>query len=151
MNITRWDPFRELEEVSERLNRLFGRTLPSRTSEKGRESINLPEWIPSVDILETSKNYQVKIELPEVRKEDVKVNVSDGILRIEGERKQEKEENGKKFHRLERYYGSFQRSFTMPSDVDESKIRAEFKEGLLNILLPKSEKAKSKSVEVKIS
>ncbi|MEJ2333261.1 MAG: Hsp20/alpha crystallin family protein [Desulfobulbaceae bacterium] len=88
--------------------------------------------------------------MPEVKKEEVKISVDNGILSIRGERKQEMEEKGKKFHRVERYYGSFTRSFTLPDNVDETKIEASFKDGMLNIQIPKSEKSKPKAIDVKI-
>lgn len=149
-NIIRWNPVRELEEMSARLDRLFGRSLPSRLSEDREVSMTMPEWTPSVDILETPEEYVVKAELPDVKKEDVKVNLSDGVLRIEGERKEEKEEKGKRFHRMERFYGSFMRSFAMPDNIDEQKIRAEFKDGILAIHLLKTAKTKPKETEIKI-
>lgn len=149
MSIVRWDPFRELEDMSTRLNRFFGQGL-ARGAE-GRENIAAFDWSPSVDIAETPTEFQVKAELPEVKKEDVKVSVESGILRIAGERKQEKEEKDKKYHRVERSYGSFMRSFTLPENVDDTKVQAEFKDGLLMVHLPKSEKAKPKTQEVKIT
>ncbi|MHB1581874.1 MAG: Hsp20/alpha crystallin family protein, partial [Acidithiobacillus sp.] len=91
-----------------------------------------------------------KAEIPEVKKEDVKVSVDNGVLTIQGERKQEKEEKGKKFHRVERYYGSFVRSFTLPDNVDETKIKATFKDGMLNLQVPKSTETKHKAIEVKV-
>ena len=150
MSLTRWDPFRELEEVSDRLNRIFGRSLATRGTETGKDAMTAFDWAPSVDIAETAEEFQIKAELPDVKKEDVKVSVDHGILRIEGERKQEKEEKGKKFHRVERSYGSFMRSFTLPDSVDESRVQAEFKEGMLQIRLPKAPKAKPKSVDIKV-
>lgn len=149
MDIVRWSAFRELEDMSDRLNRIFSRSLPSRLGE-GSQELTIPDWSPAVDIAETKNEYQIKVELPEVKKEDVKVSLADGMLHIKGERKLEKEEKDKKFHRIERFYGSFMRSFAMPDNVDESKLKAEFKDGVLNIRLPKSEKAKAKSTEVKI-
>lgn len=92
----------------------------------------------------------INIELPEVKKEDVKVTVQEGVLMIHGERKQEKEEKGKKYHRVERSYGSFARSFTVPDGVDETKVTAEFKDGILNLRLPKSEKARPKAIAVNV-
>jgi HSP20 family protein len=88
------------------------------------------DWAPSVDISETDGAYQIKAEIPDVKKEDVKVTLEDGVLTIQGERKQEKEERGKKYHRVERSYGSFVRSFTLPDLVDEEKVKAEFKDGV---------------------
>jgi HSP20 family protein len=154
MNIMRWDPFRELEEIGERFNRTFGgygkRMFP-RLPETGREALTVPDWAPMVDISETDDEYLVKAEIPEVKKEEVKVRVEDGVLTIEGERKQEKEEKGKKFHRVERYYGTFLRTFNVPENVDEKKVRAEFKDGVLIVHLPKAEMAKPKAFEVKVA
>ena len=109
--LAKWNPFRELEDIQSRLSSLFGRT-PLRGF--GEEAMTVSEWTPLVDIAEDDKEYLIKVELPEVKKEDVKVTVEGGVLTITGERKFEKEEKGKKYHRLERAYGSFMRSFTLP-------------------------------------
>ena len=146
--LTRWDPFKELEEISDRFSRIFGR-LPARR-ETGREAMTVADWTPTVDITEDDKEYLIKAEIPEVNKNDVKVAVQDGVLSIQGERKQEKEEKGKRFHRVERSYGKFVRSFSVPDDAVEDKVRAEFKEGMLFVHLPKSEKARTKAIEVKV-
>jgi len=154
MNLVRFDPFRELEDMGDRLNRVFGgfgRPGLARAPEMGREALTVPDWAPMVDITETDDEYLIKAEIPEVKREDVKVSVENGVLTMQGERKQEKEEKGKKFHRMERYYGSFLRTFTVPDNVDETKVRAEFKDGLLNVHLPKTEKAKPKAIEVKVA
>jgi HSP20 family protein len=154
MSLVRWDPFRELEEMSERLNRAVGgvaRSGVARASEAGREALTVPDWAPVVDISETDGEYLIKAEIPEVKREDVKVSVENGVLTMQGERKQEKEEKGKKFHRVERYYGSFLRTFTVPDNVDDTKVRAEFKDGVLNVHLPKTEKAKPKAIDVKVA
>jgi len=148
MNLLRVDPSRELEEMSERFARLIGR-LPGRR-ENGKEAMAVADWAPAVDISEDDKEYVIKAELPEVNKDDVKVMVQDGVLTIQGERKQEKEEKGKKYHRIERTYGTFVRSFVVPDDADETKVMAEFKEGVLKVHLPKSEKAKPQAIEVKV-
>lgn len=145
--LMRWDPFRELEEVSDRLNRMFARPA---TRTNGKETMTVADWAPTVDISETEGEYQIKAEIPDVKKEDVKVTVEDGILTIQGERKQEKEEKGKRYHRIERSYGSFVRSFSLPDVIDEEKVKAEFKDGVLSLHLPKSEKAKPKAIEVKV-
>lgn len=149
MNLLRVDPLRELEEMSERFAHLIGR-LPGRR-ENGKEAMAVADWAPAVDISEDDKEYVIKAELPEVKKDDVKVMVQDGVLTIQGERKQEKEEKGKKYHRIERTYGTFVRSFTVPDDADQTKVMAEFKEGVLKVHLPKSEKAKPQAIEVKIA
>jgi HSP20 family protein len=149
MNLVKWNPFRELEDVSNRLNSLFGK-LPART-ESGADMLAVADWMPTVDISETDAGYLIKAEIPEVKKEDVKVNIQDGMLTISGERHQEKEEKNQKFHRIERAYGSFSRSFRMPDDADENTVNAEFKDGMLNVTLPKSKKAETKSVSVSIA
>lgn len=149
MNLVKWDPFRELEDMSSRLNRIFGR--PALRTGSDNEMMAVADWMPSVDISETDAAYLIKGEIPGVKKEDVKVTIQDGMLTIQGERKQEKEEKGKKFHRVECSYGNFVRSFRVPDDADESAVKAEFKDGMLNVTLPKSEKAKPKSVNVTVS
>ena len=145
--LTKWNPFRELEDIQSRLSSLFGRT-PLRGF--GEEAMTVSEWTPLVDIAEDDKEYLIKAELPEVKKEDVKVTVENGVLTITGERKFEKEEKGKKYHRLERAYGSFMRSFTLPEGAAGDKISAEFKDGVLKVHLAKSPEAKPKSVNVKV-
>lgn len=150
MTLVRWDPFRDLEDVSSRLNWMFRRPALPQTNGTNKETMIVADWVPSVDISETEGEYQIKAEIPDVKKEDVKVTVEDGVLTIQGERKYEKEEKGKKYHRVERSYGSFIRSFTLPDLVDEAKVKAEFKDGVLNLQLPKSVKAKPKSIEVTV-
>lgn len=147
MNLIKWNPFSELEDISNRLNQIFGRSVAAT----GHEMMKVTDWTPSVDISETDKAYLIKAEIPEVKKEDVKVTVDNDMLTIQGERKMEKEEKGKKFHRIERSYGSFVRSFRLPDGVDESKAKAEFKDGVMTVTLPKSEKAKTKAVEISVS
>ncbi len=154
MNLIRYEPttnyphFRELEEMSDRLNRMFGTWTRPAT---GKESLTLADWMPCVDIQETENEYLIKAELPEVKKEDVKVTVENGILTLQGERRQEKEEKGKKFHRVERSYGTFLRTFTVPVDADDTKVAADFKEGILRVHLPKTEKSRPKAIEVKVA
>jgi len=148
MTLVRWDPFRELEDMSERLNRVFSRPTLRNS---GKENLTVADWMPTVDISETESEYLIKAELPEVRKEDVKVTVENGVLTLQGERRQEKEEKGKRFHRVERSYGSFVRSFTLPESVDEGGVKAEYKDGILALHLPKSEKVKPKAIDVKVA
>jgi HSP20 family protein len=150
MALVRWNPFRELEEMQTRLNRLFSDTPMPRAGDGG-EGLFFASWSPAVDIQETDKEYLIKADLPEVKKEDVKVELLDGTLTIEGERKQEKEEKGKRFHKVEREYGKFVRRFGLPNEVDATKAQAEFKEGVLNVHLPKSVVAKPKAIDVKVS
>ena len=148
--LSRWEPIREMEDFQNRLSTLFGRPL-RRTNGHGREEITLPEWTPLADITEDDKEYLIKAELPEMRREDVKVTVENGVLTISGERKFEKEEKKKKYHRVERGYGTFMRTFTLPDDGDPNKVKAEFKNGLLAVHVPKSEKAKPKQIEVNVA
>lgn len=147
---SRWNPFKELEEMEKRLSSIFGRA-PVPGSGANQQAITVAEWSPLVDIMEDDKEYVIKAEIPEMKKEDIKLNVHDDVLTISGERKYEKEEQNKKYHRVERAYGSFMRSFTLPEDADGTRVMAEYKDGLLNVHLPKSEKAKPKSIEVKIA
>lgn len=146
----RWDPFKEIEKEMQDLTDRFSRMLTRWPGRSSRESLTVAEWAPSVDIVETDSEYLIKAEIPEVDKKDVKVTVQDGYISIQGERKQEKEEKGKKFHRVERSYGAFMRSFELPDDVDQEKVKAEFKDGMLTVHLPKNEQAKAKTIEVKV-
>jgi HSP20 family protein len=148
MNIVRWDPFRELEGIQSRLNRFFGE--PALRMGNGEE-VSFADWSPAVDIQETENEYAVKADLPEMKKEDLKIEFQDGILTIEGERKLEKEEKGKKFHRIERDYGKFVRRFALPTEVDDGKVSAEFKDGVLNVHLPKATNTKPKAISVKVA
>ena len=144
-----WDPFREIEEMRNRFTRLLGERLPL-TRGGGSEELELTDWLPPVDITEDSKECTIKAELPGLSKENVKVTVEDRVLEITGERKQEKEEKDKKYHRIESSYGSFRRSFTLPEDSSGEKVSAEFKDGVLKVHLPKDQTTKPKSVEVKL-
>jgi len=151
-NITRWNPFREMDDLEKRLSSLFNFAFPTRQQGSGdKESITVAEWTPAVDISENDKEYLIKAELPEVEKDEVKVTVENGVLNITGERKFEKEEKGTKYHRIERAYGYFARSFSLPEDADAEKVNAEFKDGILTIHIAKSEKARPKQIEVKVS
>ena len=112
---------------------------------------SVADWSPTVDISETDGEYLIKAELPEVKKDDVKVTLEDGILTIQGERRREKDEKTTKYHRVERSYGSFVRSFSLPDQVDENGVKAEYRDGMLNLRIPKSEKAKPRAIEVKVA
>jgi HSP20 family protein len=147
--LKRWNQLRELEALHHGLSSMFGRA-PALGPEGQEEQIAVPEWAPLVDISEDDHEYLIKAELPEVKKEDVKVTAEEGTLTIMGERKFEKEQPGKKYHRVERAYGSFGRSFALPDDVTPAKVSAEFKDGLLTVHLVKTEKAKPQQIEVKV-
>ena len=149
MNLIKWDPSVELEDITARLNRIFGRT-PSRTDPTS-DMLTVADWMPSVDISETDTEYTITGELPGVSKSDVSITVQNGMLTIQGERRHEAEQKGKKYHRVECCYGSFMRSFRVPDDADEGKVKAEFKDGMLNISMPKSERTKAKTINVSLS
>jgi HSP20 family protein len=147
--LSEWNPFRELDEVHNRLSRWMGSSLSRRAN--GREDITVAEWAPLVDITEDSKEYLIKAELPEVKKSDVKVRVEDGVLYLSGERTFEKEEKRRRYHRVERAYGSFTRSFSLPEDADPKEVHAEFKDGVLNVHVAKDKNARPKAIEVKVA
>jgi HSP20 family protein len=147
--LTRWNPLRELEEFQNRILSAFN---PASTRHgNGQESLALAEWAPLVDIAEDDREYLITAELPEVKKDDVRVTVENGVLTITGERKFEREEKNKKWHRVERAYGSFARSFALPDNGDAAKVNAEFKDGVLKVRVTKSEAARPKQIEVKVS
>ena len=133
----RMDPLREMEDLVRGMQRAFA-AWPA----KSQEAMTMADWSPSVDIGETDKEFLVKAELPEVKKEDIKVNVDDSTLTISGERKVEKEEKGTKYHRVERAYGRFERAFTLPEQTDAEHITSEYKDGILTVHLPKNPQAK---------
>jgi len=150
--LTRWNPFGEMEDMQRRVSSLFDWSPFRRGSLTAEEeNITATEWAPLVDISEDDKEYLIKVELPEVQKDNVKVTVESGTLTISGERKAEKEEKGRKFHRVERFYGRFDRSFSIPDDAESDNVKAEFKDGVLRVHLAKSEKARPKQIEVKVS
>ena len=132
--------------MQERLSRIYGER---RVDEHGKPP--LATWAPAVDIQETDKEYVIKADLPDVTRENVKVQLQDSVLTIEGERKSEKEEKGKTFHRIEREHGQFMRRFVVPTEIDEARIVAEFKDGVLNVRMPKSTTAKPKAIDVKVA
>ena len=148
--LTRWNQLRQLEALQHGLGSLFNRS-PAQWPEGQEEPMAVAEWAPLVDISEDDKEYRIKAELSEVKKEDVKVTAEEGTLTIMGERKFEKEEKGKKYHRVERSYGSFVRNFSLPDDASPAKVSAEFKDGVLTVHMVKDEKAKPQHVEVKVS
>src|SRR5579871_4001932 len=130
--LIRWSPMRELEDIERRVSSMFDWSPFRRGNMTGEdENMTVAEWAPLVDIAEDDKEYLIKVELPEVKKEDVKVVVQDGTLTLSGERKSEKEDSGRRFHRVERFYGRFERSFNIPDHADAENVKAEFKDGVL--------------------
>jgi HSP20 family protein len=148
MALIRWDPFREMSSLQERMNRLMS---DFRTrSPFGEEEMAQGAWIPAVDIYETKESIVLNVELPGVTKEDIALEVKDSTLTIKGEKKLEKNVKEENFHRLERSYGSFTRAFTLPSTVQQDKVKAKFRDGILEIMLPKAEEAKPKQIKVDV-
>src|SRR5438094_5885051 len=146
MAIVRWEPFRELVSTQDRLNRLFNDTF-SRFFDEG-DGISLRAWAPPVDAYETDQSVVLKAELPGIKPEDVEIRVEDGTLYLKGERKFEKEVKEESYHRMERAYGSFLRTFPIPGSVDAEKATAEYKNGVLILTLPKKEEAKPKTIKI---
>jgi HSP20 family protein len=138
-----------VEARQNRFNRLLG-GFPNRIGKDETPSLTVADWSPEVDILEDERGYLLKADLPEMKKDDVRVTVEDGILCVSGERKSEKEDQKKKFHRIERSFGTFRRSFTLPEDADSTKVTAEFRDGVLKVHLPTTPIARSKAIEVKV-
>jgi HSP20 family protein len=145
MNFMATDPFRLLQ--SRLFEEPFTMFRPFTTTE---ETWPLTAWTPPCDIYETDKKVVLKVELPEVMKEDVKVTMENNVLMLRGERKFEEETDRENYHRVERRYGEFMRSFTLPTYVDATKIDAEFKHGVLTVTLPKREEARAKQIDVKV-
>jgi HSP20 family protein len=145
-----WNPLREMDEAQNRFNPFFLAGFPNRMGSGEIHSLTVADWSPEVDISEDDRGYLLKADLPEMKKEDVKVTVEDGILSVSGERKTEKEDQKRKFHRIERSCGTFRRSFTLPEDADSTKVTAEFHDGVLKVHLPTTPIARSKALEVKV-
>ena len=145
-----WNLLKDMEAFQHGQESLLGRS-PVHRPARQEEPPAVTEWSPLVDISEDDQEYRIKAELPEVKKEDVKVTAEAGTLTIMGERKFEQEEKGRKYHRVERAYGSFGRSFSLPEDASPGKVSAEFKDGVLTVHLLKDVKTKPQQVEVKIS
>ena len=145
MAMRRWDPFGELSSIQNELNRLFGRTF----GVEGGDEMRAAAWMPPVDVAETQNRFVITAELPGMRPEDVDISVENSVLRIQGERRFYQERNEEDFHRIERRFGSFARSITLPSTADPEGIRASFDAGVLTIEVPKKEEAKPKKIEVK--
>jgi len=139
------DPFRELFELQRGINELFDESVGSP-----RETSTVRAWAPPVDVYEDENSFLIKVELPEINREDVKVSLNENVLSISGERRVENEEKRQNYHRVERTYGQFFRSFTLPQNVNVDAINAQVKDGVLRLTLPKKEEAKPKQIEVKV-
>ncbi len=148
MNLVSWSPFRDMEGFFDRYNRLLSdRDLAGLDDDALRTNLS---WRPRADISESKKEYLIKAELPEVKRDDIHIEIENGMLTISGERQMEKGEETEKQHRIESFYGKFLRSFSLPSDVDEAKISAKTKSGVLKVHLPKTTPTVAKPVEISV-
>jgi HSP20 family protein len=148
MSITKYDPFRELRSLQDEVNRLFTGAFPKPTVQ---EEILRGAWAPNVDIFENKEQLVIQAELPGMRSEEVDLSVENSVVTIRGERKFEKKDEGDSYHRIERAYGAFSRSFTLPQTVTAEGADATFRDGILTITLPKREETKARKIEVKIA
>ncbi|GAA6133808.1 Hsp20/alpha crystallin family protein [Oceaniserpentilla sp. 4NH20-0058] len=142
MKLSTWDPFAEMDAVLSRYR--------PQVSKANTEAMKQADWYPSVDVSESDENFHVHADLPGVKKEDMSISVNEGVLTVSGKRESRHEETNNKLHRVERSYGSFTRSFTLPDNVNAKSINASFEEGVLNIDIPKSNEEKPKRIQVDI-
>ncbi|NTV53721.1 MAG: Hsp20/alpha crystallin family protein [Candidatus Firestonebacteria bacterium] len=148
MAIIRWSPYRSLININSEAGNLFDDFF-SPVCRRSEAEANAVSWVPNVDLTENKEAYTLRADLPGVSKEDVKVTFAEGVLTIAGEKKSEKEIKNENFHRSERNYGAFSRSFRLPDPVHEEKIQAEYRDGVLTLTLPKSEGVKPREIEIK--
>jgi len=149
MALVRWEPFQDLLAIQERMNRLFDETL-QRTRSREEEDISAGLWAPPVDIYETENEIVLKAELPEIDQKDIEIKVEDNSLTIRGERRFDQETKKENYHRIERAYGKFSRSFSLPNTIDQEKIKASYKDGILKLVMPKKEEKKPKQITVEV-
>jgi HSP20 family protein len=150
MAIVRWDPFRDLVHLQDRMNRMFDESYRGRGN-AGEDDWNLGSWAPPVDIFEREGTIVMKAELPGVDPKDVDVRVENNVLTLRGQRKLDEEVKKENYHRVERSYGTFTRSFTLPTVVDTDKIAAEYKDGVLRLTLPTKAEARPKQISINVS
>jgi HSP20 family protein len=145
MNLMRWEPYREIATLQDRLNRAFGASFPRAERE---DEMHLAAWAPPVDIAEEKDRILITAELPGFKEDEIEIQAENGMLTLRGERKFEKETDSRSYHRVERSYGQFVRSFSLPNNVDRERIRADFSNGLLKVELPKREDAKPRTIKI---
>lgn len=144
LSISRWEPYRDLYALQHRINRMFGET----NLASGSDAEGFGAWLPPVDVVEEGDNLVFRAELPGVSRDDIEVKVENGVLSLRGEKRQEKETGTDAAHRVERVYGTFHRSFTLPSSVDADKVQAHYKDGVLTLVLPKAEQARPRKITI---
>lgn len=147
MTLVRFDPFRGTTGIQDRITRFFG----DMSRQTGGDEATWGAWAPAVDIFEKEECLVIKAELPGMREKDINVHVENGVLTLSGERMREEDVKDENYHRVERFYGSFTRTFALPTMVDVPKIRASYKDGVLEVALPKAETAKAKRIEIKVA
>ncbi len=147
MAIVKYNPFRELRAMQEQMNRLLDLAWNREPGEEMREGV----WQPPVDIFEDAESLVIKAELPGIDQKDIDVRIEDNTLTLRGERKHDQEVRKENYHRVERYYGSFQRSFSLPATIDQEKVKASCDRGVLTVILPKKEEKKPKQITVEIT
>lgn len=152
MALTRWNPTtditRDLDTMQKRMNRLFNDFFGGR--EGDGDELMLGSWHPAVDVVEHDESFVIEAELPGMKKDDIKISIANDVLTVRGEKKFEKEDKKKNYHRTERAYGSFSRTFPLPGNVKPDKVDAEFNNGVLTVTIPKSEEAKPKQIDVRV-
>jgi len=146
MRVIKWEPFRDVDDMFERVFADTMRRWPRTSNDERR----VYDWAPAADVSETDGEYLIKAELPEVGKDDLNITVQEGVLTLAGERKEEKREDNEKLHRIERFHGSFSRRFTLPDDADEQGIKAESKDGVLVIHIPKQKVAHPQPRQIQV-
>lgn len=154
MTFAKFNPVKDLLDVEREFNRIFnsmGNRFEGTRKEGFDEESDNAVWMPLTDIAEDNDNYYLKVDLPGIKKQDVKISYIDGNLSISGERVQDKEAKDKKIHRIERSYGKYYRSFNIPKEIKDDKIKAEFKDGQLTITIPKADEVKPKEIDIKVS
>jgi len=144
VDLVSWDPYREFRSLSDRFNRALGSTPAARREEE----LSLGAWMPPVDIAEDKDRILLTAELPGVKENEISIQMEGNLLTLRGERKFEEEKEGRNYHRVERSYGQFVRSFTLPNNVDRESIKANFRDGILEIELPKREEAKPRQIKI---
>jgi HSP20 family protein len=142
----RWDPFHQLSSLRDEIDRLF--ESPFSALSEGLQPF-MSGWSPALDLYDDKDNFVLKAELPGMKKEDIQIQLHDGVLTLSGERKEERKSESGDIHRSERFVGRFQRTLTLPSEVDVDKVKANYQDGILTVTLPKSEAAKPKQIQIK--
>ncbi|MDP9376118.1 MAG: Hsp20/alpha crystallin family protein [Actinomycetota bacterium] len=150
MSIIRWEPLRELSSLQSEVNRLFNSVSDLPAAASGTAGANLRRWMPAMDLIEKEDSFVLRADLPGMKEEDLSIEFEDNVLTLSGERKSESEESGEGFHRVERAFGSFSRTLTLPKGIDPESISAEFENGVLEVRIPKPEERKPRRISISV-